>query len=237
MTLPMIVVSTGYNVPLEWEKNCRDSVRAQSHRAKHLYFDAAMLPPVRGEPVPSLAFIGGVAAMVSPETVIVWLDGDDWLAHSDALSIVAGAHDDGAWLTYGSYAVWHEGTIEPSPEHPREYGYSQCRRDRWYASHLKTFRAGLFNMIPREYYSRENTELCALCTDQAVMWSMLELCGDGYHRVWRCPSVLVTYNATNPRSVHNAPYPRRQAANRESERLRKLPPLERLVRAPFLEAL
>lgn len=82
--------------------------------------------------------------------VIVPVDGDDRLMHADVLARVADAYaDDGCWLTYGSYANEHgERGKECSPYPTRVVSQGSFRDHAWRATHLKTFKRGLWRHVP-----------------------------------------------------------------------------------------
>jgi len=89
------------------------------------------------------------AAQPDPEDVVVCLDGDDWLAHQDVLSRIAREYENGAWMTYGSYAGSISGKRgEECKAYPswvtsmRLYRWSP-----WRASHLKSFKVWLWQKI------------------------------------------------------------------------------------------
>jgi hypothetical protein len=78
-----------------------------------------------------------------PERVVVVLDGDDWLAHRRALSRVAEAHASGMLLTHGSFA-----TTDGRRGFAAKYDANEeYRTAHWRLTHLKSFRAGLFQRI------------------------------------------------------------------------------------------
>ena len=56
----------------------------------------------------------------SDEEIAIILDGDDWLAHENVLSIINKAYSDpDIWMTYGSYVSWPKPTgccCKPLPE-------------------------------------------------------------------------------------------------------------------------
>ena len=88
-------------------------------------------------------------AQPDPEDVVVCLDGDDWLAHENVLSRIAREYERGAWMTYGSYA----GSIdEKRGGECKAYPtwVTSMRLFRWFpwrASHLKSFKARLWQNI------------------------------------------------------------------------------------------
>jgi hypothetical protein len=223
----LVVVSTGKNAPTKYR--CLDSVAQQEGGLwHHIYLEADCKLLYDGRPgvkaqlsrldttdlIPGVLFIDDdlgalrnfsrVVRALPPDTVVAWLDGDDWLARPDALCIIRELYrDPNVWVTYGSYR-FHDG----SPGHAREWPWSNenptpisrplekadplnlarmsPRRLPWFASHLKTFRAGLFQNLTREELSSSH------CRDMAVMFPLLEMAGPERSRY--VPEVLYVYN-------------------------------------------
>ena len=176
--MTICVVSTGLNAPTK--RLCLASVRAQTEPHEHVY--------VESDPGVTVAenlymAIGRRAS----DDVIVWLDGDDWLAHPEVLTRVREMHEAGALLTYGQYM-----TIDGKPGHCAPYVHNSYRREPWLASHLKTFRAGLFHQIHPEDLQLDG-EWLSLAVDVGVTLPMLELAGP--ERVKFCEEVLCVYNS------------------------------------------
>ena len=124
---------------------------------------------------------------LDPDDVVVWLDADDWLAHDRVAERVIAMHDAGALVTYGQYI-----TSDGQPGHCQAYVRHDYRREPWYASHLKTFRAGLFQKLAPEDLQLDG-EWLSLAVDVAVMLPMMEMAGPD--RVLFCDEVLAVYHA------------------------------------------
>lgn len=121
--------------------------------------------------------------------VIVWLDGDDWLASDTALEQLAAAyaHPSEPWLTYGQFMTDGGELGFASPYHPGE----SVRYSPWRATHLKTFRAGLAKHICPPDLLNAQGKFCELAIDRMVMYPMLEMAGS--HQ--RClQNILYVYN-------------------------------------------
>lgn len=222
------IISTCLNNPKEWEIRHRHSVDFQTlrHEARHWYIDAAKQPI----PMSSLANVVNMVCECDPETIVCWLDGDDWFATPTALERVAAEYDKGAWLTWGQFRYWpggEDGWAKDWDQAVHELGW--YRHQVWRMTHLKTFRAGLFQAIPPEYLvdPRSNgfgTRYFTRATDNAVMFPMIDMARERGHFI---PDVLVEYNSTNVGSAHNDP--RIQAEENEQVRIiRAMPPLPRL---------
>ena len=207
-----VVVSTAFNAPTEMK--CRLSVSSQVDVGivEHRYINAG----AQSKPEPVVVNLMAMIANLPRETVVVWLDGDDWLSSSTSLSTIARIYKEKpeTWLTYGQYIHadgrpghcmpytdmqrtdndWREVGVEwePSPRHQP-----------WFASHLKTFRAGLFQRILEIDFkigAFPTQEWLELAVDLAVMFPMLEMAGPK-----RCvfnPTVVHVYNAASSFEHH-----------------------------------
>ncbi len=180
----MIVVSTGYAPATK--QRCIDSVRAQKNACfEHVVIDAAE-QLVR--PLHAMENLYNVISALASDTVVVWVDLDDWLAHDHVLERVQSMHDAGAWVTYGSFQ-FADGRLG----HVRPYANTNYRNAPWLASHLKTFRAGLFQRIERDDL-RYMGDWLFRCVDTAIMLPVLEMASE---RVTCCNEILYIYNYAN----------------------------------------
>ncbi len=120
---------------------------------------------------PKLAHVSECCSLLPSDAIVAMVDGDDWLAHVDALADVIRLHRGGAWLTYGSfrYADGRPGFAAPVLGAPR--------RAAWSSTHLVTFRAGLFRAIGAKDLQRDGAWL-ELATDVAMVIPMLEMAGE-----------------------------------------------------------
>jgi hypothetical protein len=159
------------------------------------------------------------------DEVIVWLDGDDWLAHDRALEVVAAAYQAGAWLTYGQF-MQPDGTVGFASRYPAG---SLVRKMDWRATHLKTFRAGLVKKIDPKDLHKPDGSWCDLAIDHAVMYPLLEMAGERYACI---DKIVCTYNFdaswwANRNEVE------RVAERAEDNRFRAMPPYQRLTDRPW----
>ena len=94
------------------------------------------------------------------------------------------------------------------------------RKLSWRTSHLRTFYAGLFQLIRLEDLLY-NGQLLPKCVDVATMFAMIEMAGSHIKFI---PEVLYIYNDNNPISYHHDP-----AHQREIEAyLKQQPPYQPL---------
>ena len=131
---------------------------------EHIYIEASEQNPVlRAE-----ENFFEVVRSLPPDSIVCCLDGDDWLAHPDVLAGIEAIYD--IWpstlVTYGSFvfADGRPGFAAPVQWPPRQHA--------WTATHLKTFKAGLYQKIrPEDILS------FPLARDLAMMFPLLEMAG------------------------------------------------------------
>jgi hypothetical protein len=116
-----------------------------------------------------------VVKAAKDEDVIALLDGDDELKGTHALEPIRAAYaNKNIWLTYGSYEkmsgdkTTFNGRYKPSAD---------VRRVRWHATHLKTFRYGLWRHLPEQAMKGSDGTWLTTCSDVAVMLPLLEMAG------------------------------------------------------------
>lgn len=125
---------------------------------------------------------------VKDDDIIVLIDGDDRLFDEWALVEVFKAHNLGAWVTYGSYIK--KSALEGdngNPEFCQKYRGSyrnneDYRQLPWRASHLKSFRYGLYRRLKPDWFNGPDGEPLRVCSDLALMFPMLEMAGKEHIR-------------------------------------------------------
>jgi glycosyltransferase involved in cell wall biosynthesis len=142
---------------------------------------------------------------VEPDDIVVCLDGDDWLACPDAVSRIDryyNEHD--CWVMYGQfqYAGGAHGFSQPFAS-PAEIA---DQRSYFRTSHIRTFRAGLFQAIAKkdpEYRCLKDQEgkWLEYSADCALMFPLVEMAG--FSRVRFNPDILYIYNDGNPLCQHH----------------------------------
>ncbi len=261
--IPIVVVSTAFNAE-RYAYRCVASVRNQEEACHHIYVNdastdgtvdqvlkAAELVPrnpatkfsliARDKPRSMIQNLIDIIHSLAPETIVVSLDGDDWLWSADALSHVREAHAAGAWVTFGQFI---HATGEPGWAAP--YDLSRpFRQQPWTATHLKTYRAGLFQqirisdfLVPAYWeegqfigdpiYPNDTKAWIQYAVDIAVMMPLLEMAGERHEFI---PKVLMCYQNNNPTS--RALTGEREAELAEARRILAMKPYERLERAPW----
>jgi hypothetical protein len=138
----------------------------------------------------------------SDEDVIVLLDGDDWLSNKYSLQHLNLCYlEDKCYMTFGSFIRFPDGMLGPeSSEYPSEVVESNSfRKDNWRASHLKTYKVFLWNLIKKKDFLNEEGKFYENCYDQAIMLPMLEMSGD---KIKFVPEIMCIYNVGNPNAVN-----------------------------------
>lgn len=178
---------------------------------------------------PQLANFQRMWGALAPDVIVVLLDGDDMLAPG-ALERVAHFYErEDVWASYGSFVTdtrrldwaWHH-------HFGRRYA-GPPRKEVWRASHLKTFRAGLVQRVPVEYFNGDDGQPYPLAVDQAVMFPVLELAGERYVA---STDVNCVYTTAHSFAAQASPEElEREAACRAH--IRQRTPLERLNERPW----
>jgi SAM-dependent methyltransferase len=183
----LVVVSTCFRASVP--DRCRQSVAAQTLTAHHTFIEAAYQPTPKTHSENLYDAVSGL----DPDVVVVQLDGDDWLAHDQVLERVACLYEDtDVWLTYGSLAM-SDGTYRTDINAPYDAG-EDVRVAPWRCSHLKTFRAGLFQRIDPADMKLEDGAWTGRAVDHATMFPMVEMAG--WDRTRWVKEVLYTYGGS-----------------------------------------
>ena len=129
------------------------------------------------------------------EDVIITVDGDDWLNGTDVLSYLNEVYqDDDVYMTYGQYEPLshsYHNYCRPIPNY-RTYRKS----GEWLASHLRTFKKKVWDMVKNEDLRDSDGEYYMFATDTAWMYPLLEMCGPKHTRF--ISKVLYIYNDLSP---------------------------------------
>lgn len=140
-----------------------------------------------------------------PEDVIVFVDGDDALAHNRVLKRLDSYYDKDVDLTYGQYrSVPYSATCSLAQPFPNsviaDNSYRQFARSKHgglLTNHLRTFKYKLYQrMDPEIDFKNRFGYWYQTCTDTAMMIPALEIAGPGKHRFIR--EVLYLYTSDNP---------------------------------------
>lgn len=144
-------------------------------------------------------------------TIVVLLDGDDWLKHSNVLTIVATAYDDNkVWMTYGQDEMYPDGGNHHSYELPQYIiAHNAYRKYPWMTSHLRTFRSWLFKKIEKNDLMYEGN-FFSVTWDMAILFPMLEMAAG---RIKFIPDILYVYNTATPLNDFKTKFELQQKCN------------------------
>jgi glycosyltransferase involved in cell wall biosynthesis len=139
----------------------------------------------------------------NPQAIIVTLDGDDWLGKPSVLELINKIYDKyQVFITYGSfqhYPYMRNVRYFSRPVSLETYTNRSYRKIKPFPlSHLRTFRALLFQAIKKEDLM-DNGEFFDVSWDVAMMTPMAEMAGDSILYV---PDILYIYNVATPLSDH-----------------------------------
>ena len=129
------------------------------------------------------------------DTIVVIVDGDDWLATDNILEFLNNQYDENTWMTCGSYVIAETKSITHSRA-AGEYWTGNIRNKNWEFSHLGTFRKSLFSKIKKKDFLDKAGNYFLTTSDQAMMWPMAEMSGPEHFRP--LSEVLYVYNRSNP---------------------------------------
>jgi glycosyltransferase involved in cell wall biosynthesis len=135
---------------------------------------------------------------LDPHCVVVSVDGDDKLMHTRVLEKLAAVYkDSNIWLTWGDYAPsdlsWTHHSAAFPPDVIKNKSY---RKYKWVASHLKTYYAGLFQLINKEDLLFHDGNFFPMASDRAMLYPMIEMASPNHFRY--IPEVLYWYRTSNP---------------------------------------
>lgn len=140
------------------------------------------------------------------EDIIVSVDGDDELANSKVLSLLNSKYQDNTLVTFGNFKRKniHTGELGKPFINCRRYDFNKMAKEnsfrdkKWMFSHLKTFKYKVYKEIDHNDL-KKNGEYLRSATDLALMYPMLEMCGN---KIKCVPDILYHYNHDHPES-HN----------------------------------
>jgi glycosyltransferase involved in cell wall biosynthesis len=137
------------------------------------------------------------------EDIIVLLDGDDWLARPDVLTILNRAYaGNDCLMTYGSYIEYPANVRGKfSRQLPENVTKEKLFRGHtWATSHLKTFKYKLWKNIKKEDILDSNTNKpYSMAGDLCLMFPMLEMAEE---RSLFIEDILYVRNGSNPINEH-----------------------------------
>lgn len=157
--------------------------------------------------------------------VCVTLDGDDWFPDANVLQRVRDVYRDPAvWITWGSF--WHlrGGRLQHGLS-CNVADVAQQRHAIWHTSHLRTWRAFLWQAIRKEDLRAPDGQYWEAAGDLAFMYPMLEMATNAHARF--LPEYNYVYNHDNPLCDSIA---KGGLQKRYEGLIRNMPPYQPLVR-------
>jgi len=162
-----------------------------------------------------------------PNSIIVTVDLDDWLANNNVLSTLNNYYTSSdVWMTYGTYCHYpYQNVSHLYHDYPEEIKHSGTfkKYSKWLASHLRTFRAKLFLAIPEEALKNKFNEYYDMAGDCAFMYPMLEMSRE---RTRFVKEILYVYNRVNPMSDDKINVKKQEQC---AEEIKQKPINERLI--------
>lgn len=135
-----------------------------------------------------------------PDDIVALVDGDDWLPNKKVLSYIDEEyqkHD--CWIMYGQ-ASWTDGRRGFASAYSKEE-FDNIRNSPFRVSHLRTFRAGLYQKIAEQdptfsCMKDSSGNFYKMTYDVAIMFPILEMAGA--EKTLFNDTILYTYNRSNP---------------------------------------
>ena len=161
---------------------------------------------------------------IEPEDIIVEVDADDWLLHPFVLDYLNQAYQDpNIWMSYGHYIEYPSGKVGG---HFNMYlPDNNIRQNPFAYSHLKTYKAWLFDKVPREYLINPETgKYWNITADFAMCMPMVEMAGKD--RIVRFDQPIYVYNSGDDSGSESKS--RLEEQKRVEGLIRNLKPLHRL---------
>lgn len=127
--------------------------------------------------VPQIANILFLTRKSKDKSIIVTVDGDDYLKNSEVLNKLDKIYTDDVWMTYGNFENFQgqkAGWVYKYPDFIIENNF--FREYDWLGTHLRTYRKELFMKIDIDDFKR-NGDWMSTTGDQAFMIPMLEMAG------------------------------------------------------------
>ena len=171
-----------------------------------------------------LACMAQAIFMCDKNEIVVDLDGNDWLAHDNVLSYLNQIYaDPDVWMTYGQFSIFPRFNKGFANQVPQEVIEKNAFRSKGGdVTHLKTFYAGLFQLINKEDLLHEG-KFIQKAGDLAYTLPILEMAGRHSRFV---PDILYVYNSSEPRNDHKHSTPLEEEMDRLIRSRKKYQPLE-----------
>jgi glycosyltransferase involved in cell wall biosynthesis len=134
------------------------------------------------------------------DDIVVLLDGDDWFPNKKILQYVDEQYNEhDCWIMYGQ-ASWTDGRRGFASAYPPEE-FKDVRNAPFRVSHLRTFRAGLYQSIKDQdptfsHLKDDEGNFYRWSYDTAMMFTIMEMAG--HEKTMFNDTILYIYNRDNP---------------------------------------
>ena len=135
-----------------------------------------------------------------PDDIVTLVDGDDWLYNKKVLSNLNNFYNEhDCWISYGQ-ASWTDGRKGFATSYTLEE-FANVRTMPFKVSHLRTFRAGLYQSIQKQDFDfsclkDDEGNFYRWSYDTAMMFSIMEMAG--YNKTKFNDTIMYIYNRDNP---------------------------------------
>jgi len=139
---------------------------------------------------------------IPDEEICVEVDGDDMLPDSNVLTRINEVYKDkNVWMTSGSfkYSTGANGFSSPP------LNFDNIRKQGFTLSHLRTWKAWLWNKIKEEDLKDSEGNYWGVAGDLAFMFPMFEMSGEKHYT--HIPTITYIYNENNPLNDHKVNMP------------------------------
>lgn len=190
----LVVDDASTDETVEKIKDAIESIQSESIRSKFkVKFNSKRVGALEN-------FVNGfniLEAEKDPESVLVQIDGDDWLFGPSVFKIVDYAYTQtNSWITWGSYIEWPIGAQGMAAPLPAESHINCDYRNRpWVTSALRTFKSHLWYSIKDSDLRDDDGKYYDVTWDLAHMFPMIEMARE---RSIYIPYILYCYNRQTP---------------------------------------
>lgn len=143
----------------------------------------------------------------SPDDILIFLDGDDWLYNEHVLDILETEYHKGYLCTYGSAIIYRNGELKDKiiqKPYPKNIILeNKYRSYEWTNSHLRTCRSWLIKSIPLKHLKDRNGKWLQHSTDMAEWFWILE---QSKGNIKWIQDILYIYNKDNSLNHSNSWY-------------------------------
>lgn len=237
------IIITSYNNE-EWTETCLSSLKNQTYKNfEVLFFDDGSSDETFNKAMScvdssdnrfnfikfnenntkSWIFANRTDGFIDDNDIVIFLDGDDWLAHDDVLLNINEFYEHrDPWVAYGGMVVWSGGENVSEP-YPQNSNFPQTvldnrvyRLDIWRSSHTKTMRGFIWKSIDKtDFISKQDRKYILGPDDLVIMFDALEKCPP--NKIGRFEFVTYVYNHSQQNAIRIQDHQKKRNINYESE--------------------